>query len=91
MELNADLGQRAIMHAETLPWVSSPIAGIERRMLDRIGGEVVRATTIVRYARDISWRCAPRAMQRCPRRGCCCRPSRSISAPAAFRRLKPTG
>src|SRR5271166_3471905 len=27
-----------------------PIAGVERRMLDRIGAEVARATTIVRYA-----------------------------------------
>jgi ChrR Cupin-like domain len=52
MELNADFSQRTIMHAATLPWVSSPIAGIERRMLDRIGGEVARTTTIVRYARD---------------------------------------
>ncbi|HEV2185592.1 MAG TPA: cupin domain-containing protein [Stellaceae bacterium] len=28
----------------------SPIAGVERRMLDRIGDEVARATSIVRYA-----------------------------------------
>lgn len=50
MELNADFSRRAVMHAAALPWVSSPVAGIERRMLDRIGGEVARATTIVRYA-----------------------------------------
>lgn len=37
------------MHAETIPWVASPIAGVHRRMLDRIGDEVARATTIVRY------------------------------------------
>jgi anti-sigma factor ChrR (cupin superfamily) len=50
MELNADFTQRAVVHAATLPWQASPIPGVERRMLDRIGDEVARATTIVRYA-----------------------------------------
>jgi ChrR Cupin-like domain len=50
MELNADFDKRVVVHAATLPWVSSPMPGVERRMLDRIGGEVARATTIVRYA-----------------------------------------
>ncbi|MEL6999552.1 MAG: cupin domain-containing protein, partial [Pseudomonadota bacterium] len=31
---------------------SSPMPGVDRRMLDRIGDEVARATTIVRYAPD---------------------------------------
>ena len=35
-----------------LDWVASPMAGVDRRMLDRLGGEVARATTIVRYAPD---------------------------------------
>src|SRR5215475_158327 len=50
MELNADFSQRATVHSATLDWIPSPVAGVERRMLDRIGGEVARATTIVRYA-----------------------------------------
>jgi len=50
MELNADFTQRAAVHAASLPWVPSPIAGVDRRMLDRIGEEVARATSIVRYA-----------------------------------------
>jgi hypothetical protein len=50
MELNADFSCRAVVHATRLPWVASPIAGVERRMLDRIGDEVARATSIVRYA-----------------------------------------
>ena len=50
MELNADFSQRAVVHAARLPWVASPMAGVERRMLDRIGAEVARATSIVRYA-----------------------------------------
>jgi anti-sigma factor ChrR (cupin superfamily) len=32
--------------------VPSPIAGVDRRMLDRIGDEIARATSIVRYAPD---------------------------------------
>jgi anti-sigma factor ChrR (cupin superfamily) len=50
MELNADFSKRAVVHATRVPWVPSPIAGVERRMLDRIGEEVARATSIVRYA-----------------------------------------
>jgi Anti-sigma factor len=50
MQLNADFSQRAVVHAATLEWTLSPIAGVARRMLDRIGGEVARATSIVRYA-----------------------------------------
>lgn len=50
MELNADFSQRVAVHAARIPWVASPIAGIDRRMLDRIGDEVARATSIVRYA-----------------------------------------
>ncbi|USG62544.1 cupin domain-containing protein [Sneathiella marina] len=50
MELNADFNKRVVMHADEIDWLSSPIPGVDRRMLDRIGGEVARATTIVRYA-----------------------------------------
>jgi ChrR Cupin-like domain len=50
MELNADFSQRAEVHAARLSWSPSPMAGVERRMLDRVGDEVARATTIVRYA-----------------------------------------
>jgi hypothetical protein len=49
MELNADFSCRVAAHAARLPWVASPMAGVERRMLDRIGDEVARATSIVRY------------------------------------------
>ena len=48
MQLNADFTQRAVVHAATLEWTLSPIAGVERRMLDRIGGEVGRAHTKLR-------------------------------------------
>ncbi len=50
MDLNADFTKRVVMHADEIDWLSSPIPGVDRRMLDRIGDEVARATTIVRYA-----------------------------------------
>jgi hypothetical protein len=52
MQLNADFRQRVAVHGAELAWTPSPIAGVERRMLDRIGGEVARATSLVRYAPD---------------------------------------
>lgn len=50
MNINADFSLRVVMHGATMPWVDSPIAGVQRRMLDRMGDEVARATTVVRYA-----------------------------------------
>ena len=50
MRINADFSQRVAVHFDDIPWVQSPAAGVERKMLDRIGEEVARATTIVRFA-----------------------------------------
>lgn len=50
MELNADFTKPVLIKTEDAPWVASPIPGVDRRMLDRIGDEVARATSIVRYA-----------------------------------------
>jgi hypothetical protein len=50
MELNADFSKRAVVHGAQTGWVASPMKGVDRRMLDRIGDEVARATSIVRYA-----------------------------------------
>lgn len=50
MEINADFSKRVVVHSQQLEWLASPMQGVHRRMLDRIGDEVARATTIVRYA-----------------------------------------
>ena len=50
MMIHADLTQRVVLQHQDLPWHASPVAGVERRMLERSGGEVARATSIVRYA-----------------------------------------
>ncbi len=48
--VNGDFAQRVVLDTNAMPWVPSPTAGVDRRMLDRIGGEVARATSLVRYA-----------------------------------------
>lgn len=50
MKINADFTEPALVHSEQEAWVASPMPGVDRRMLDRIGEEVARATSIVRYA-----------------------------------------
>ena len=50
MNLNSDFSARAAVHAGRLDWTPSPIPGVDRRMLDRIGAEVARATSVVRCA-----------------------------------------
>jgi anti-sigma factor ChrR (cupin superfamily) len=48
--VNADFSRRVVIATDEMPWIPSPQAGVERRLLDRIGGEVARATSLVRYA-----------------------------------------
>lgn len=50
MLINADFARRAIVAGDQYQWASSPQAGVERVMLDRVGEEKARATSIVRYA-----------------------------------------
>jgi anti-sigma factor ChrR (cupin superfamily) len=50
MKINADLSKRAVVASADLPWVPSPLPGVERRMLERDGDEVARVTSVVKYA-----------------------------------------
>lgn len=49
MQLNADFSQRVVLQTNDLPWEPSPSAGVHRRKLDRMGDEIGRVTSIVRY------------------------------------------
>ncbi|MBC7574000.1 MAG: cupin domain-containing protein [Herminiimonas sp.] len=49
MKINADFSRRVAVHADETDWVASPMPGVARKMLDRVGEEVARATSIVRY------------------------------------------
>ena len=48
--INAKFNQRVTLHTTHLDWQASPMPGVDRRMLERVGTEVARATSIVRYA-----------------------------------------
>jgi len=50
LKINADFNERIVIKPEEYNWVPSPMPGVERMMLDRVGDEVARATSIVRYA-----------------------------------------
>ncbi len=50
MLINADFSQRALLAPEAHQWIKSPQNGVERVMLDRVGAEKARATSLVRYA-----------------------------------------
>jgi anti-sigma factor ChrR (cupin superfamily) len=50
LELNSDFAARIAIDTRSSPWTPSPEAGVERKLLDRVGDEVARATSIVRYA-----------------------------------------
>ncbi|EGD07064.1 cupin domain-containing protein [Xanthomonas vesicatoria] len=52
MRINADFSRRAIVESQQHQWAASPQGGVEGVMLDRVGGEKARATSIVRYAPD---------------------------------------
>jgi ChrR Cupin-like domain len=49
-KLHADLSKPVVVHTGDQPWTPSPMPGVERRFLERDGGEVARASSIVRYA-----------------------------------------
>lgn len=50
MQLNADFTQRVVVPApDADAWVPSPEPGVDRHRLDRVGNEVARATSLVRY------------------------------------------
>ena len=50
MDVNADFSKRVMLHSDKIEWEKSPMAGVDRRRLDRIDNEADRVTTIVRYA-----------------------------------------
>jgi len=49
MNINADFTTRVVINTQELAWAQSPVAGVHRKPLDRIGDEVARATTVVKY------------------------------------------
>lgn len=50
MNVNDDFSRRVMLHGDAIEWEPSPMAGVERRRLDRVNTLNDRVTTIVRYA-----------------------------------------
>lgn len=55
MLIHSDFSKPVILNSDQYDWVPSPQHGVERVMLDRIGAEKARATSIVRYAQSSSF------------------------------------
>jgi anti-sigma factor ChrR (cupin superfamily) len=50
MLVNTNFDERVVLDTQNAEWVPSPVAGVDRIMLDRLGAEDARATSIVRFA-----------------------------------------
>ena len=50
MKIHGDFQAPVHIRTDDQPWVPSPMPGVSRIMLDRVGGEVAWATSLVRYA-----------------------------------------
>ncbi len=50
MNINSDISQRVVIQQSTLPWIASPLAGLETRTLEGGGAAAARATAIVKLA-----------------------------------------
>lgn len=55
MLIHADFSTFVAIRPDQYQWVASPQAGVDRVMLDRIGAEQARATSLVRYAKAASF------------------------------------
>jgi anti-sigma factor ChrR (cupin superfamily) len=49
MQIRADFSRKEVVRPGDAPWVASPQKGVDRLMLDRIGDEIARATSLVRF------------------------------------------
>lgn len=61
IQLNADWSKRCAIQSHDLPWLASPSPLVQRRLLERDGGEVARATSVVRYAPGARFSAHPHA------------------------------
>ena len=50
MNVNAVFSEKVVLQTHDLNWVSSPTSGVSRKLLDRVGDEIAKATSIVNYA-----------------------------------------
>lgn len=49
MKLNQDISRRVVLELSTLQWADSSLPGIECKLLDQHGDEILRSTSVLRY------------------------------------------
>lgn len=49
--INANFDERVVIQPSQYQWVDSPMPGVERMMLDRVGGEVARLHSLLSSTR----------------------------------------
>ena len=55
MKLHTDSKLKVTVDTESVQWVASLVEGVDRKMLERDGDEIARATSLVRYAPNSSF------------------------------------
>lgn len=55
MNVNSDFNKSVLVDTDLLTWSKTNQAGVERKMLDRVGNEKARATSLVRYQPNSSF------------------------------------
>lgn len=50
MEINSDISQRVVIQQAALPWIDSPSAGVQHRVLERGADDAARATMVIKFA-----------------------------------------
>ena len=54
MNIHADFSQKVVVDTTDLEWIESPVPGVKRKYLDRIGDGLARASSLVGPAIFIS-------------------------------------
>ncbi|CAJ1340055.1 unnamed protein product [Effrenium voratum] len=55
IELNSDKSQSCLVNTDTIDWIQTAAGGVRRKMIERLGGEVARATTVVSFEPNASF------------------------------------
>ncbi|CAE7878777.1 ABCF3 [Symbiodinium microadriaticum] len=55
IELNSDKSQSCLVNTDSVNWIETAAGGVRRKMIERIGGEVARATTVVNFQPNASF------------------------------------
>lgn len=55
IELNSDKSKSCLVNTDSIDWVETAAGGVRRKMIERIGGEVARATTVVNFTPNASF------------------------------------